>query len=116
MDKGGYDLRIHSSVEDLEIQLEAIDVKNDEYEAYDAEGRLLTLGVIKKETPIFFGLFKSNIEHVIVESVEHNPGHEKELRDALIKFLQEEHGIARELLHNLSTDKLIQKVAKISHC
>jgi hypothetical protein len=49
------DILIFRSVEDAELALEPIDVRNGEYVAYDAEGRTLVLSVIIDEKPGLFG-------------------------------------------------------------
>ena len=43
VDKGGADLSIYDSTEAVEKHLEAIDVRHNEYVAYDANGRRLQL-------------------------------------------------------------------------
>jgi hypothetical protein len=40
-------IREYSSVEKMERQLEAIDIENEEYEAWDAEGRPVIMSVQK---------------------------------------------------------------------
>ena len=52
------DVTLFWSVADLESTLEAIDVKNNEYEASDAANRPLLLTVVEQFRPAFFGLFK----------------------------------------------------------
>lgn len=44
------DVMIFNSLEELEAQLEAIDVRNREYECFDSEGQLISL-VIETRTP-----------------------------------------------------------------
>lgn len=110
VDKGGYDLRIYASTEALDSHLEAIDVKNNEYEAYDSEGRVLTLGVYWKKTPILFGLFNSDIERVVIQSAEEEPKHENDLRNAIINNLGD---AMEENIQNMSLQQLIQKFIDI---
>jgi len=54
--------------------LEAIDVENNEYVAFDAVGRLLNLRTIGS--------------HVIIEEAESFPNHDKLLRALLIEFFE----------------------------
>jgi hypothetical protein len=64
---------VFESVADAEQYLEAIDVQNNEYLAYDSEGRLLRL---LPTTP-----------QITVESAELRPSHSKEVRDLLVRLL-----------------------------
>jgi hypothetical protein len=66
-------LYIFKSVNDAESYLEPIDVKNNEYVAYDSEGRLLCLSATSF--------------HVTIESAELEPNHAPELRKILVGFL-----------------------------
>lgn len=68
------DTSIYESVKDAELDLEAIDVKNKEYVAYDSEGRLLRL-------------IPASVHEVTVESAEQEPNHADELRALLFDFL-----------------------------
>lgn len=73
-DRNGDDVGVYSSLGDAEKHLEAIDVRNNEYEAFDAEGRLLRLTVEN--------------EAVRITPAENEPGHAAELRDKLEVFLK----------------------------
>jgi hypothetical protein len=55
VDKGGIDLSIYDSAEDVEQHLEAIDVRNGEYIAYDRDGRRLVLSAKEKQVYITYG-------------------------------------------------------------
>lgn len=106
----GLDISAYASSEALESHLEAIDVKNNIYLAYDSEGRLLTLGVYWKKTPIFFGLLNSDIERVVIQSAEEEPKHENDLRNAIINNLGD---AMEENIQNMSLQQLIQKFIDI---
>ncbi len=64
---------ILGSVEDAEAHLEAIDVENDEYVAYDSEGRILRL--------------IPTSPRITIESAEQEPQHAEELRAVLVSLL-----------------------------
>lgn len=68
------DLGVYATAEDAQHDLEAIDVNNKEYVAYDAEGRLLRL-----ETPG---------DEVLVSLAEPTPNHTGELEQAIRGFLR----------------------------
>jgi hypothetical protein len=70
-----------------ERYLEPIDVKNEEYKAYDAVGRQLTLGVAKKEVRSFCGILKNTVEVVTVRD-ESGVDAAEELRKALLEYLE----------------------------
>jgi len=73
-DCDGVDVSGYRSVSDAESDLEATDVENNEYKAFDAEGRLLHLTVE-------YGLVR-------IASAESKPCHAAELRGRLEKFLR----------------------------
>ncbi len=86
---------------DMQHKLEAIDVSDNVYKAFDAEGRLLKLetvneeGIAEKPTEgrFLFGLFK-NVEWIInnkniqVTLAEETPTHVDELKKLIKKFLK----------------------------
>ena len=61
VDRRGTDLSIHASIEDAQLHLEAIDVKNNEYAAYDSEGRLLGLDVVRTRPLFYLAPFKRQL-------------------------------------------------------
>jgi len=67
-------LMIFESVKDAEVSLEAVDVRNNEYIAFDSEGRLLRL------IPI-------STHEVSIEHAEAEPSHAQELQAKLVSFL-----------------------------
>lgn len=72
IDENG-NILIYRSVEEAATALEPIDVKNDEYIAYDSEGRLLTL--------------ETDNVNVMIYAKEHIPLHADELEMKLREFL-----------------------------
>jgi|MudIll2142460700_1097286.scaffolds.fasta_scaffold195532_2 hypothetical protein len=75
----GLDVSLYNSIEALEQQLEGIDVANNIYKSYDAEGRLLKLRAIGAKQ----GKFMVSVGYVHIEEAEDIPGHNKELSEAL---------------------------------
>ena len=94
-DRGGKDLSLYASVAAAESQLEAVDVRNNEYVAYDAAGRLLTISM------------KAEIVRITAGDTE--PRHEQELRSALVSFLVA-CGTPKETLDGLALNQLIALV------
>jgi len=74
VDRGGLDLSILDTVADAELHVEAIDVKNQEYDVFDSGGRLMQFQVEK-------GVVKLKL-------VEEKSEHAKQLRHALIAYLK----------------------------
>lgn len=100
------ELEIFRSPEAAGQQLEAIDVENGEYVAYDAIGRRLRLEVMEQRRPSLFGLTKMRTKEVRVEAAEDEPGGVAGLRAALEGSL-EKLGMAPEELRAASMEELI---------
>jgi hypothetical protein len=83
----GGDLSVFRTVEQAERALEAIDVKNKEYVAYDADGRSLILSVMVEERTGCIGLFPSRIEMVRLVDNPIAQVDEVAFRALLIQFL-----------------------------
>jgi len=88
VDRRGDDINIHASIEDAQLHLEAVDVRNNEYRAYDSEGRLFALDIVRDKTSVLFGLIQMRIERVRIQQAEDEPLHADELRAALLLFLR----------------------------
>lgn len=88
------DASIFQSVGSAEAYLEPIDVKNNEYVAYDSEGRLLRLSATN---------FRVTIESAEVEAT-----HILELRRILCDFLAHK-GVHQEWLQRASLQELVTK-------
>ena len=103
----GDDLSIHDSIEEAEISLEAIDVRNNEYVAFDAQGNVLIFEIEKVRQSIFFGLSHTDIEMVRIREAEPVANKENELRQRLIDYIlcfQKD----SDLLVNMKTPQLIE--------
>jgi len=72
--------------EDAEKYLEVEDILENEYVAYDSDGRLLQLRVERTYKPILFGLRKKMLPKIIIECAETTPAHRNELRNKLLEF------------------------------
>lgn len=77
------DITVFASLQAAENWVEPIDVRNNEYEAFDSEGRRLRLEVQKRE-----GFLKVGHEYVQVTEVESEPAHAADLRERLQTFLK----------------------------
>lgn len=81
------DISIYRSVEQAERDLEAIDVQNGEYVAYDAQGQPLVLSVVVEEKAGPLGLFPRHIENVRMTEDPTAKADEAGLRALLVQFL-----------------------------
>jgi hypothetical protein len=88
------DILFFTSLIIAERYLEPIDVRNNEYTAYDSEGRLLCL--IPCENT------------VKIELAEEKPTHADKLKEALLDFFTEV-GFATDLLSQASLEELIRE-------
>lgn len=96
------DVMFFASVAAVEQYLEAIDIENNEYVAYDSEGCLVTLGVVKQK-----GL-SSGIKRVVVERAEAEPTHASELRNTLVDFFGRV-GVSKDWLASASLEELVKR-------
>jgi hypothetical protein len=100
------DVLVFDSVQKMLADLEAIDVKNKEYTAYDSDGRLLQLGTAT--TRVFFGLLEGP-EVVTVEGEEPTATHAAQLRSCISDFMTRV-GVDRRWVAGASHVELVQKV------
>ena len=100
-------MSVYNSVENAQLDLEAIDVNNDEYVGYDGRGRLLRLSTSKIKKP-FLVFFKVTIEKVVIELAENNPTHASELRERLRKFFSHI-GLPKDWTSQASLEDLVTK-------
>ena len=102
------DVFMFESVEKAEMALEAIDVKNGEYVAYDGNGYPLALAVVKKErSSSFFG--KWIIDGVEISEITNKMNnHASELKRALNDFFKETNNY-EDRCESLSLPDLINK-------
>lgn len=94
-------LTFFKSLTDAERYLEPIDVRNQEYIAYDSEGRRLELRVEEEEVGAgLLGFGKTRRERVRIAQAEEVPAHAEELKKTLRASLQKL-GVSLESLHSL---------------
>ena len=93
-------LSFFKSVADAERYLEPIDVRNQEYVAYDSDGCRLELRVEEEVVAGLLGLGKTRRERVCIIQAEEVPAHAEELKNILRASLQEI-GSSQESLHSL---------------
>jgi len=108
----GDDLGVFCSVEEAELSLEAVDVQENTFTAYDAEGRLLSLSVRENPVPFPWCLLRGRVLHVVMTVAEEEPGHIGELRALLGRFLKRLYGNTTESFEELRLDELVQQVVK----
>ena len=72
--------------EDAENYLELQDIIENEYVAYDSDGRLLLLKIEEANKPVLFGLIEKKIPKVVIECAETTPMHRSELYNKLLTF------------------------------
>jgi hypothetical protein len=106
------DLAFFRSAADAERYLEPIDVKNEEYTAYDSVGRRLTLGVARKETRFFYGILKGAVEVVTVRD-ESGVDAAEELRQLLLEYL-EGTGKSTKSLEGAALETLIEQAVQFA--
>lgn len=104
------DVSAYSTAEAAGSSVEAIDVKDNRYVAYDSEGRLLSLKIVPKKSKFLF-LFEFSIEFVVIEPAEEKPGHAKELQKVLTDFLIRI-GSPKEWLEKASFEEIVQIAAE----
>jgi hypothetical protein len=104
------DISIYLKVEDAECSLEATDVKNDEYRAYDATGRPLLLRVVVEERLSAFGLFRHNVERVKLQEDPEAEADEECLKDVLMKFLKRIGEVSQSEASNCALPELIDRL------
>ena len=97
----GLDISAYRTREKLETDLEGIDVAENRYQAYDAEGRLLTLTAIGGRRSGFV----VNVGRVTVSGVETTPTHQAELAKALRNHLD---AIGRPPAEGLELHQLVK--------
>lgn len=78
------DIMMFSSKEEACSYLEPIDIRNDEYLAYDAEGTPLNLGISNEEKSLF-RVMKYRVPKVTIEEVQSRPS-SSELRQKLLDY------------------------------
>ena len=80
-------MNIFTTAAQAEEYLEPVDVRNNEYVAYDSAGRLLRLTVEEKKVMLYSMIPISPGERVVIGPAEAAAAHTGELRDLLTGFL-----------------------------
>jgi len=104
IDENG-DISVYSSREEAQVNLEPVDVLNNEYLAYDADGHLLQLVVIKKKGILF------SREMVEINYPDISVDHADELVEKLKNYLEKTGNIVNEG-SELNLSQLVTKVEK----
>lgn len=58
------DVSTYASIEEAELDMEAIDVEHGEYIVTDADGCRLAVDVVLQEVPLFWGLWTTRVKKV----------------------------------------------------
>jgi hypothetical protein len=101
-------LLFFESVDDAERYLEAIDVEDGRYSAFDSEGRSLLLTTVDERRPVLFGLLKVPSKQVIVEAEQAEPAQAEALRENLAAFLRHLGVPAAELGDSVPLESLLR--------
>jgi hypothetical protein len=104
------DVTFFETVTKAQIGIEPIDVVNNEYVAYDSDGRLLSLAVEQIEKPSFLGKAKS-IEIVKISETKESPVHSDDFRKLLLQFFMKTE-VYDQTDESLSLGDLVDKAVK----
>lgn len=80
-------ISIYKTAGSLSGQLEPWYVTDEDFDAYDAEGRLVWLRIETREVPTFFGWRRAHRNYVVAYAAEAEPEHADALRRALLQGL-----------------------------
>lgn len=90
-------ITLYESADALTDDLEPWYVTDEDFDAYDAEGRRVELLLEKRRVPTLFGLRHADVDQVVPRAVEAEPQHSGELRETLLRgFEQAGHSGERE--------------------
>ena len=98
------DLEVYKTIENAILDLEAIDVINKAYVAYDSEGRLLRLYVNDPNLPLWGKEIR-----ILIEEAENIPTHMAELEELLARHL-EYINIPKDWISKATLEELVYKV------
>lgn len=111
----GNDVALFGSIEEAEIALEPIDVRNNEYTIYDSEGRLLAPIVVVERMPLvpfLGGRLTVPVERVRIQPADTEPKHADALRQSFLSLLKAvEAGTSPSELEKMSLKELLDRVA-----
>jgi hypothetical protein len=82
-------ITLYESADALTGQLEPWYVTDEDFDAYDAEGRRVELRLEKRRVPTFFRWLKSDVEQVVPHAVDADPDHAPALREALLRGFEQ---------------------------
>jgi hypothetical protein len=99
------DISLYNSIEALETHLEGIDVAENRYKSFDAEGRLLELKVIGAKK----GLFTVIVGRVQLADAEDIPRHREELAEYLRNHLK---AVGQPVDEEIDLSQLVRICAK----
>lgn len=113
----GYDVEVFPSVQEAELYMEPIDVRNGEFECYDAGGRKLSVTVELKDHQGFWSrlLFGSTWECVVVSDTDSSSdpiGLARKLRDHFL-LLSQSHTVPPNLKCDLEAMSLTELIGKL---
>lgn len=100
------DIEVFDTVQELEQYAEPVDVRLNEYVAYDAEGRLLDL---RCEEVVSGRFLRVRLSVVRVVEAEQEPAHLDDLRRSLLRFLSRL-GDNETVCEQLSLSDLLSRV------
>jgi hypothetical protein len=100
------DIEVFDAVQDLEQYVEPTDVQQNEYVAYDSEGRLLNL---RCKEVVSGRLPRIRVPVVQVVGAEQEPAHRDDLRRSLLRFLSQL-GDDETVCEQLSLSDLLSRV------
>ncbi len=105
----GSDVSVFYSIEAVEMTLEAIDVNDNAYQAYDSKGNLLKLSTQWGKTiyRLWFIKLTFPVEKVYISELHPVQNHANELREILIDYLNRTGWDKDDLIHQ-TLDELIQ--------
>ena len=82
-------ITLYESADALTGHLEPWYVTDEDFDAYDAEGRRVELRLEKQQVPTWFGPRHADVEQVVPHAVEAEPQHAAELREALLRGFEQ---------------------------
>jgi len=103
------DISFYRSLKKASSAVEAVDVKNNEYIAYDGEGKLLEFELQTKENPGVLGIGKITTEIVMIKEHPDKNDSQEELEQSLISFFRRASNIHEKEFTSTSLEQLINK-------
>lgn len=105
------DVSIFNSVSEAVAYLEPIDVKNGEYFAFDSQGSLLELTVLKEKSRLL-GIFPITNEQIQIQKKKHSSNHSSVLASVIREYFTqigpERMGLKSEFVEQAALGDLVQ--------